>query len=236
VIALPERHPAATRLYLVRHAATTLEPGRCCGSLDVGLSDEGREQARQLAEALGGVELAAVYTSPLERARDTAAAIGNRQNLEPIELRGFAEIDFGELEGRRFEEIAATHPDLHATWMCQPTEAEFPAGERFADFSRRVRETARDIRLAHDRETIAIVSHGGPIRVLVADTLAMPPRALFRLDQAFTGLSVIDWIEGAPTVRLLNAFPGVCRGGREDPGTPTNRLVGDALHTWLRRA
>lgn len=205
MIALPERHPDATRLYLARHAATTLEPGRCCGSLDVGLSEEGREQARLLAEALRGVEFAAVYTSPLERARHTATAIAGRQNLISNELAGLAEIDFGELEGRRFEEIAATHPDVYATWMSRPTEVEFPAGERFADFSRRVRETARDICLAHEREAIAIVSHGGPIRIVVAEALAMPPHALFRVDQSFTGLSVIDWIDNSPIVRLLNA-------------------------------
>jgi alpha-ribazole phosphatase len=205
VIALPERHPDATRLYLIRHATPALEPGRCCGSLDVGLSDEGRAQARLLAGALGRVDLAAVYTSPLERARHTAAELATDQNLVPNELPGLAEIDFGELEGRRFDEIAATHPDVYATWMSRPTEVEFPAGERFADFSRRVRETTRDIRRAHEREAIAIVSHGGPIRIVVADALAMPPRALFRVDQSFTGLSVIDWIEGSPIVRLLNA-------------------------------
>ena len=205
MIALPERHPDATRLYLVRHAAPALEAGRCCGSLDVGLSDEGHEQARLLAGALGCVELAAVYTSPLERARQTAAEIASRQNLVPHELPGFAEIDFGELEGRRFEEIAATHPDTYATWMSRPTEVEFPGGESFADFTRRVRKTARDVRLAHGREEVAIVSHGGPIRIVVADALAMPQRALFRLDQSFAGLSVIDWIDGSPIVRLLNA-------------------------------
>lgn len=205
MIALPERHPDATRLYLVRHAATTLEPGRCCGSLDVGLSDEGRKQARLLAETLGAVELTAVYTSPLERARRTAAEVATRHNLVPHKLPGLAEIDFGELEGRRFEEVAATHPALYATWMTRPAEVEFPAGERFHNFARRVRETTRDIRLASEREAIAVVSHGGPIRVVVADALAMPPHALFRLDQSFTGLSVIDWIEGSPIVRLLNA-------------------------------
>jgi broad specificity phosphatase PhoE len=205
VIALPEPHPDATRLYLVRHAVTRLESGRCCGSLDVGLSDEGREQARLVAESLGRVELAAVYTSQLERARHTAAEVAARQNLVPNKLAGLAEIDFGELEGRRFEEIAATHPEVHETWMNRPTAVDFPGGERFADFSRRVRKTVRGIRLAHEREAIAIVSHGGPIRIVVADALAVPTRALFRIDQSFAGLSVIDWIEGSPIVRLLNA-------------------------------
>lgn len=205
MIALPERHPDATRLYLVRHAATTLEAGRCCGSLDVGLSDEGREQARLLAATLGSVELAALYTSPLQRAHQTADAIADRRNLVPKELPGLAEIDFGELEGRRFEEIAATHPDLYATWMSQPAEADFPAGERFAAFRRRVRETIADIRLAHEGEAIAIVAHGGPNRIVVADALAMPAHTLFRIDQHHAATSVVDWLEETPVVRLLNA-------------------------------
>lgn len=205
MIALPERHPDTTRHYLVRHAAPALEAGRCCGSLDVGLSDRGREQARLLSEALGAAPLAAVYTSPLERARQTAAEIAIPHGLVPRRRSGLAEIDFGELEGRPYDEIAATHPDTYATWMSLPTEAEFPGGERFADFTRRVRKTARDVRLAHEHEEIAIVTHGGPIRIVVADALAMPTSALFRLDQSFAGLSVIDWIDGSPILRLFNA-------------------------------
>lgn len=208
MIPLPERHPDATRLYLVRHAATTLEPGRCCGSLDVGLSDEGRVQARRLAETLRRVELAAVYTSPLERARHTAAAIADRQNLVPRALPGLAEIDLGELEGRRFEEIAVAYPETYETWMNRPTAIAFPEGERFADFRRRVRETVAGIRLAHEGEEIAIVAHGGPLRIVVADALAMPAHTLFRIDQDHAATSVVDWLEETPVVRLLNARVG----------------------------
>lgn len=205
MIALSERHPSATRIYLVRHAAPALEPGRCCGSLDVGLSAAGRKQASLLAGLLGGVELAAVYTSPLERARQTAAAVADRPGLVPKELPGLAEVDFGELEGMYFDEIAVRYPETYATWTTRPTEVEFPGGERFAGFRRRVRETVASIRLAHEGESIAIVSHGGPIRIVIADALGMPPRALFRLDQSLAGVSVVDWIDGVPLVRLLNA-------------------------------
>jgi alpha-ribazole phosphatase/probable phosphoglycerate mutase len=204
VIALPDRYPDATRLYLVRHAATTLEPGRCCGSLDIGLSIRGHEQARLLAKALDGADLAAVYTSTLERARQTAVELARPHALKPLERPELAEIDFGELEGRSFEEVAATYPDVYATWMSRPTKAEFPGGERFPDFARRVRDTTHELRDAHPGEEIAIVSHGGPIRVVVAAALAMPTHTLFRLDQAAAGISVIDWIDRHPLVRLLN--------------------------------
>jgi len=210
VILLPERQPEATRLYLVRHAAPAVEAGRCYGALDVGLSDRGREQARLLSEALGAAPLAAVYTSPLERARQTAAEIAIPHGLVPRRRSGLAEIDFGELEGRPYDEIAATHPDTYAVWMSLPTEVEFPGGERFADFADRVRKSVRNVRLAHESEEVALVTHGGPIRVVIADALAMPTSALFRLDQSFAGLSVIDWVDGHPLLKLLNARPPAC--------------------------
>jgi broad specificity phosphatase PhoE len=81
---------------------------------------------------------------------------------------------------------------------------EFPGGERFADFTQRVQETARAIRQAHAHEEVALVSHGGPIRVIVGAALAMPRRALFRLDHSLAGISVIDCHDGSPIVRLLN--------------------------------
>lgn len=206
MIALPERDPAATRLYLIRHAAAALEPGRCCGSLDVDLSAAGRQQASMLGRAFADIELDAVYTSPLERARLTAAAIANRRGLWPRELPGVAEIDFGELEGRRFDEIAVSHPQTYATWLSRPTEVDFPGGERFTDFARRVRESAREILLAHPGDQVAVVSHGGPIRLLIADALAMPTAVMFRLDQTHAAVSAIDWHNDKPVVRLLNAL------------------------------
>lgn len=208
MIALPERDPTATRLYLVRHAAAAIEPGRCCGSLDVDLSAAGRKHARALGRAFAEIELDAVYTSPLERSRQTAAEIASRRGLSLRELRGVAEIDFGELEGKDFDEIAVTHPETHATWLTQPTEVDFPGGERFADFARRVRQSVHEILSAHRGEQVAVVSHGGPIRLLLADALAMPTPAMFRLDQAHAAVNVLDWHDDTPLVRLLNAGVG----------------------------
>lgn len=206
MIPLPWRDPEATRLYLIRHAAAALEPGRCCGSLDVPLSDTGREQARLLGQALADVELAAVYTSPLARARQTATEIADHHDGRTLrQLPGLAEIHFGELEGKRFDEIAVTHPETYATWLQRPTETEFPGGERFADFTARVRKGAREILLAHPCEQVALVAHGGPLRVVIADALAMPATALFRLDHSHAAVSVVDWHDDTPAVRLLNA-------------------------------
>ena len=199
-------HGDATRLLLVRHAET--DPavrGRCHGRLDVDLSAEGRRQAGELATALGELPLAAVYSSPLSRALDTARAIAAARGLEPVADDGLLEIDFGELEGLTYEEIAAERPDVFRAWMEAPTSVRFPGGESFADLRARVVEAVGAIRERHAGGAAAVVAHGGVVRAVLADVLGLADDAVFRLDQAYGGLSVVDWVGGVPVVRAVNA-------------------------------
>ena len=191
---------------LVRHADTDAAMrGRCYGSLDVGLSPEGRRQARELGSALRGVSLAAVYSSPLSRALDTAAAIAAPHGLEPVVEGNLREIDFGELEGLLYEDIEAERPELFREWMETPGSVRFPGGEALADLRARVRPTVAEIRERHEGEVVALVAHGGVIRIVLADALDLADGALFRLGQAFGGLSVVDWVDGSPVVAVVNA-------------------------------
>ena len=133
MIALPERG-RATRLLLVRHA----EPdeslhGRCYGSLDVPLSAAGLRRAAAVGELLRDHDVAAVYTSPLQRAFETARAVATAHGLEPIPRDDLRELDFGEVEGMRFDEIASAHPELYRFWMEDPASVRFPGGEGLAD-------------------------------------------------------------------------------------------------------
>jgi broad specificity phosphatase PhoE len=190
-----------TRLLLIRHAEPSEDAhGRCYGTLDVGLSEQGRAQARELAGLLDPV--AAVYTSPRIRALETAMLLFP---VEPIADERLREIDFGAFEGLTYEEIESTHPELFRRWMETPTLVEFPGGESYRVLQHRVLEAVREILARHPGETVAIVSHGGVARALLADCLAMPDEAIFRLDQPYCSVSVVDWIEGAPLVRSLNA-------------------------------
>jgi broad specificity phosphatase PhoE len=194
------------RLLLVRHAETDAAMrGRCYGRLDAGLSAEGRRQARELGAALRSVPLAAVYSSPLVRALDTAAPIGAPHGLAPVPETGLREIDFGELEGLRYEEIEARHPEVFREWMETPESVRFPGGEALADLRARVGPTVDQIRGRHEDETVALVAHGGVIRIVLADALGLVDTALFRLGQAFGGLSVVDWVDGTPVVAVVNA-------------------------------
>ena len=192
-----------SRLVLIRHA----EPdesvrGRTYGRLDVPLSAAGREQAAAIAEALRDARLDAIFASPLRRAIDTAAPLAEARGLTTIAHDGLRELDFGALEGLTFDEVAREHPELYETWMTDPTAMRFPAGESFAELRERALAAADEVRSEH--EQAAIVTHGGVTRAILADALLMPERAIFRLDQPYGAISLVDWIDGTAVVRALN--------------------------------
>ena len=189
------------RLILIRHAEPAAEAhGRCYGTLDVGLSGVGVESAAALARA--GLEYDAVYTSPRVRARETAGPIAAGRGLSATTVDDLRELDFGELEGRRYEEIEAALPELYRAWMETPTLVRFPGGESFADLRARALPALDRIRLAH--ESALVVTHGGIIRAALADWLGVPDEAIFRFDLSYCGTTIVDWVEGVPIVRLLN--------------------------------
>jgi ribonuclease H / adenosylcobalamin/alpha-ribazole phosphatase len=135
------------------------------------------------------------------RARETAVAV-NRDVVIDDDLR---EIDFGDLEGRSYDEIAATDPELYRAWMDRPTTVRFPGGESFAELKVRALEALRRIRAAH--ESAVVVTHGGVLRAGLAAWLGMPDEAIFRLDQRYGGVTIVDWLDGVPLVRLMNGEP-----------------------------
>jgi broad specificity phosphatase PhoE len=185
-----------TRLLLVRHAEPEDDArGRCYGRLDVGLSARGRTHARRLS----GLPCDVVYTSPRRRARETAAALGDA--LVDERLR---ELDFGELEGRTFDEIALERPELYRRWMEEPTRVRFPGGESFDDLRTRACAALADIRAEHEGDVAAVVTHGGIVRAGLAEALGLPSERIFALDVGYCRISVIDWFGDGAVVRLVN--------------------------------
>jgi alpha-ribazole phosphatase len=192
-----------SRLILVRHCEPEESArGRVYGSLDVGLSARGRLQAMELADRLDGVDVHAIWTSPRRRARETAEPTAAARGLQPLADDDLRELDFGELEGRTFDEIAEAEPELYKAWMETPTEVRFPGGECYADLkARSVRALERVV--AAD-ESVVVVTHGGVVRAALAAWLQIADDAVFRLDQRYGGITIVDLIDGFPLVRLVN--------------------------------
>jgi broad specificity phosphatase PhoE len=209
MLLLPDAN-GATRLVLVRHAATEESArGRCHGRTDVPLSREGRAQAAALAGGLRGLALTAVYTSPLSRALDTARPIAAEAGLAPVTVVELEELDFGGLEGVAYEQIEAEHPDLFRRWLDGGGGVRFPGGESLAELQERVLSAVAEIRARHEAQSVAVVAHGGVLRVVLGDALGLADEALFRIDQAHCGVSVVDWLAGVPLVRVVNVGLGL---------------------------
>jgi alpha-ribazole phosphatase/probable phosphoglycerate mutase len=194
-----------TRLVLVRHAeAEESAQGRCYGSLDVGLSANGRAQCARLARALAHERVAAVVSSPRIRAVETARAIAAAHGLGVRVDSDLRELDFGELEGRTYDEIAAAMPELYAAWMTQPTRVQFPGGESYADLERRALRAVESLRAEAAVGTVVAVTHGGIVRAVVADVLGIPDERIFRMAVDPASVAMVEWLEGVPTVVALN--------------------------------
>jgi alpha-ribazole phosphatase/probable phosphoglycerate mutase len=190
-----------TRLLLIRHA----EPdeaarGRCYGRLDVGLSPTGLASAERLADGLRPVELDAVYVSPRLRAVQTATALGGSRVVDD-RLR---ELDFGQFDGRTYDEIEREHPEFFRSWMETPTLVRFPGGESYAELRERVSVALDDIVTASNDKTVALVSHGGVIRAALAIALGLPDDRAFALALGYARISIVDVFDGTPIVRLVN--------------------------------
>lgn len=190
----------ATSIYLIRHPEPEGGAGLCYGSLDLPLSEKGRRQAAALAESMQEKSLATVYTSPLQRCRRAAELLAPQCEV----VDDLRELDRGEWEGRTYDEIAASDAVRYRQWMERPCEVRFPRGESLADLRQRVLAVAAAIRGRHEGETVAIVTHVGPIRVLLAEALGMALENMFRIGQSYAGVNLIRYWGDATLVEYVN--------------------------------
>jgi alpha-ribazole phosphatase len=205
-VSLPAREDhCRLRLILLRHGQPTQDTGgRCYGRLDVGLSSEGREQIRSRLPFVQSLRPEVIYSSTATRAIESAEEIGQVLNLQPKSSRKLLEIDFGSFEGLSYQEIEARYPQEYQLWMANPTKLKFPGGESFADMRRRTLSFHAFLLHKHNRQTVLTVSHGGVNRAFLAEALRLNQDNLFRIDQAYAAVNVIDYYRDCALVRLIN--------------------------------
>jgi len=203
---MPQNSEQHTRVWLIRHGEPCSESrGRCYGRLNVGLSAEGQRQLRAVSTRLRDEPIGAVYVSPRKRAIESAEILAPDHSCPITIEERLCEIDFGDFEGRPYDEIAKTHPELYRQWMEHPTDVQFPHGESFGQMQTRVLEAGREIYARHRGETIAIVSHGGVNRILLAAALEIPAANLFRIAQRYAAANLLVLMGDYPSIELINA-------------------------------
>ncbi len=184
-----------TRLYLVRHGATQLSAeDRFAGAVNVKLSAEGVFQAERLAARLADDPITAVYCSPLERTRYTAAILAAPHKLSLLERDGLREIHHGRWEGMRRADVEVQFPAEYAAWEEDPFTFAPQDGEAGVNVIARALPVIRDIVVAHRGENVLVVSHKATLRLLLCVLLGFDPRGYRdRLDQSPACLNVIDF-------------------------------------------
>jgi broad specificity phosphatase PhoE len=197
---------APTKLLLLRHGQTVLSiDRRYSGHGDPELTAVGMAQAAGAAARLGAVrEITAVLTSPLQRAHQTATAVAQATGA-PLTVRpGLIETDFGEWEGLTFTEARDRDPELHAKWLGAEDIAP-PGGESFAAVRTRVADELASIVADHEGETLVVVTHVTPIKMILRQALGGSAEILYRMHLDLAGLSEVQvFPDGGTCVRLVN--------------------------------
>jgi broad specificity phosphatase PhoE len=198
-----------TRLYLIRHGETLANREyRYIGTRDDPLSALGETQALLLAEALSGLPIAAIYSSPLQRTYQTALPVAARHSLKAQRVDDLRECDFGTWEGLSRAEVLERSPEDSQRlreWE-QNTSIAPPGGESFEALQQRVVTTVERLAHAHPDQAIVLVSHVGPIKVLLGAALGAPLSSAFRIFLDPATISVVDWRDATyATIRLVNS-------------------------------
>jgi probable phosphoglycerate mutase len=204
----PAPAPTGTLVLLVRHGQTPTTgkvlPGRAPG---LHLADTGREQAARVAQRIAELpRVDAVYASPLERARETAAPIAAARSAKVRIDRGLLECDFGDWTGAELKQLMKL-PEW-STVQRAPSTFTFPGGESFTAMQTRMVGAIDRLRAAHPGGVIVLVSHADPIKAAVAHAMGTHIDLFQRIVIGTCSVSAIAYGTGAPIVLTVNSTGG----------------------------
>jgi len=196
-----------TRFLLIRHAAIDAHgrslPGRTPG---VHLNAQGRLQAQALAHRISGLPVSALYSSPLERAVETADPIAKLLGLETATSEDFLELDFGDWSGRTIEELAtrAAFQRFNSFRSC----ARVPGGESMLQAQARMVAGLDALRARHADAQVAVVGHGDMIKAAVAHYAGIPLDLFQRIEISPASISVVELDEATVRIVVVNDTDG----------------------------
>ena len=194
---------------LIRHGENDyVKTGRLAGRLpEVHLNEKGHTQANLLAEKLASAPVKAVYSSPLERALETAAPIAAAINLPVIENAGLIEMDYGEWQNQKLKGLSRLK--IWKLVQAAPSVMRFPSGERFAEAQMRIANTLLDILSCFEpKDVIICVSHADPIKLAVAYFIGLPLDMFQRLSVSPASITILALGESGGRLVALNAQAG----------------------------
>ncbi|MCX5706750.1 MAG: histidine phosphatase family protein [Candidatus Omnitrophica bacterium] len=190
-----------TRLLIIRHGETKYNLNRrYCGFSNPPLNVSGISQAESLAKQLKVFDIAAVYSSDLLRAIQTAEIVFPKLQIKT--MLDFRELNFGIFEGLNYSEIMERYPELYRDWIKGPSNVLLPNGEEFGEFRKRVSSALSSIISLHREKTIALVTHSGPIRLILCEVLCYGFERFWEINQDNAAFSIIDYPERSAPVAV----------------------------------
>nr|WP_312577627.1 histidine phosphatase family protein [Sedimentibacter sp.] len=156
-----------TKIYITRHGETEWnKQGRFQGSLNSELTDKGLLAAELLSEAIENIDLDFIIASPLKRAYQTAEIVRGMKNIEIVADAGLQEINLGEFEGMKYDEIKNLKGDILRKIEEDPFTNRYPNGENLIEFYNRIEKTFKHIIKEYKGKNILVVAHGGTIKAI----------------------------------------------------------------------
>lgn len=192
-------------LLLVRHGETELKSSeRYWGHTDVKLGALGIEQAERVRDLLATERIDIIFSSNLERASKTADIIASRHKMEVITCAELKEVNFGELEGLTFKEIAQRYPEVVKSWVEGKTDLKYPGGESLSELAERASNFTRRLKNVSPEQTVLIVAHSGVLRLLMCHLMGIGQENWWRFKLDFASLSVMETNSRGAILRSLN--------------------------------
>ncbi len=191
-------------ILLIRHAENDYtRMGKLAGQLPgVHLNKTGHEQAQALAARLSKAPVKAIYSSPLERALETAHPLADALKLEVRMCEGFREIEYGAWSGRSLKQLARTR--LWADVQRRPSRMQFPDGETFLAAQVRAVQAMEQLARAHPKDLVAVFTHADVIKLVVAHYLGQPLDLFQRLVVSTASITALHLGQGQPALVKLN--------------------------------
>ncbi len=194
-------------IYLIRHGETEgNREGYFRGRSDFPLNENGKEQARLLAEALKNSGITKIYSGPLSRAKETAEILAEKLRVPVVIEEGFNNINLGPWEGRKKEEIRREFPQEFQLWITTPEELKLPGAETVLEVMERAVSTLKKLVKENNGEgSIAVVTHRAVLKPLIAGVLEIKPPFFWKIHVDTASYSILKFKkERGFTLYLLN--------------------------------
>jgi phosphoserine phosphatase len=194
-----------TSIYLVRHGQTAWNKEEIFrGRTDIPLNETGLREAELAGGYFRDLDIHAIYSSPLSRARQTAEKIAGFHSLKVNPLEGLIDMSFGSWEGRTLEEIKRDEMELYPLWRDQPHRVQFPGGESLDKVRDRSMAALEELIRSHLEKTLVLVSHRVINKVLICAVLGLDNSHFWQIGQDTTAINLIHHKNGKYILSLMN--------------------------------